>query len=272
MLFLELPRGSCHGFWGQFLFFGRQDNHRRKKRVNWLRSLPLSFPSRSWPTSRHYSLDPGDRAKAFAPDTFRHGAGGSIGAIVYSGLPWDPKRGWIYESKTNGWKKTPSDDNGFFLDWMGALGTSVLMAFVLMGSLCVHFSMEPLKLLGALLALGGQSKNSFRKRPMRRKIGKSSGIEEKQGRIRFKGRPRKEVPEKRWKFSWLEKEKEDDLLFRDVSLQKESGAVTQSEISSSKKTKPKNLKRKRKTSYFRKNLRKLPNLLMTRVPQMKKRT
>ena len=196
---------------------------------------------------RHYSLDPGDRAKAFAPDTFRHGAGGSIGAIVYSGLPWDPKRGWIYESKTNGWKKTPSDDNGFFLDWMGALGTSVLMAFVLMGSLCVHFSMEPLKLLGALVGLGRTVKEQLPKKADeeedKEKVPESKESQVKSG---SKEDPEKKSPKKRWKFSWFEKEKEDDLLFGDVSLQKESGAVTQSEISSSKKTKPKKPKAKAK--------------------------
>ena len=194
---------------------------------------------------RHYSLDPGDRAKAFAPDTFRHGAGGSIGAIVYSGLPWDPKRGWIYESKTNGWKKTPSDDNGFFLDWMGALGTSVLMAFVLMGSLCVHFSMEPLKLLGALVGLGRTVKEQLPKKADEEEDKeKVSESKESQVESGSKEDPEKKSPKKRWKFSWFEKEKEDDLLFGDVSLQKESGAVTQSEISSSKKTKPKKPKAK----------------------------
>ena len=196
---------------------------------------------------RHYSLDPGDRAKAFAPDTFRHGAGGSIGAIVYSGLPWDPKRGWIYESKTNGWKKTPSDDNGFFLDWMGALGTSVLMAFVLMGSLCVHFSMEPLKLLGALVGLGRTVKEQLPKKADEEED-KEKVPESKESQVESgsKEDPEKKSPKKRWKFSWFEKEKEDDLLFGDVSLQKESGAVTESEISSSKKTKPKKPKAKAK--------------------------
>lgn len=196
---------------------------------------------------RHYSLDPGDRAKAFAPDTFRHGAGGSIGAIVYSGLPWDPKRGWIYESKTNGWKKTPSDDNGFFLDWMGALGTSVLMAFVLMGSLCVHFSMEPLKLLGALVGLGRTVKEQLpKKADDEEDKEKVPDSKESQVESASKEDPEKKSPKKRWKFSWFEKEKEDDLLFGDVSLQKESGGVTQSEISSSKKTKSKKPKAKAK--------------------------
>ena len=196
---------------------------------------------------RHYSLDPGDRAKAFDPDTFRHGAGGSIGAIVYSGLPWDPKRGWIYESKTNGWKKTPSDNNGFFLDWMGALGTSVLMAFVLMGSLCVHFSMEPLKLLGALVGLGRKVKEQLPKKADEEDDPeKVPDSKENQDESVSKEDPEKKTPKKRWKFSWFEKEKEDDLLFGDVSLQNEGAPVTQSETSSSKKTKPNKAKPKAK--------------------------
>ena len=145
-----------------FLWATRQSSKEKTRKLVTIFAAIVSISVLA--NARHYSLDPGDRAKAFAPDTFRHGAGGSIGAIVYSGLPWDPKRGWIYESKTNGWKKTPSDDNGFFLDWMGALGTSVLMAFVLMGSLCVHFSMEPLKLLGALVGLGRTVKEQLPKK------------------------------------------------------------------------------------------------------------
>ncbi len=194
---------------------------------------------------RHYSLDPDARAKNFGPDTFRHGAGGSIGAIVYSGLPWDPKRGWIDEGKTNGWKKTPSDDNGFFLDWMGALGTSVLMAFLLMGSMCVHFSMEPLKLLGSLVGLGRKVKEQFpKKADVEDDLEEITDSKESQDISSSKEDLKKMSPKKRWKFSWFEKEKEDDLLFGDVSLQNEGGSVTQSKTPSPKKPKPDKPKQK----------------------------
>ncbi len=130
---------------------------------------------------------------------------------------------------------------------MGALGTSVLMAFVLMGSLCVHFSMEPLKLLGALVGLGRTVKEQLPKKADEEED-KEKVPESKESQVESgsKEDPEKKSPKKRWKFSWFEKEKEDDLLFGDVSLQKESGAVTQSEISSSKKTKPKKPKAKAK--------------------------
>ena len=113
------------------------------------------------------------------------------------------------------------------------------MAFVLMGSLCVHFSMEPLKLLGALVGLGRKVKEQLPKKadeedvlgkvPDSKATPESGSKEDRE----------KKSSEKRWKFAWFEKEKEDDLLFGDASLQKEGGPVTQSETSSSKKTKPK---------------------------------
>ena len=78
---------------------------------------------------RHYALNPEDRQTDFPPDLYEHGAGGSIGAILYSGMPW---------------LSSPEDvSGGFFLVWMGALGTSILMACLLVASLCIHFSMEP---------------------------------------------------------------------------------------------------------------------------------
>ena len=119
------------------------------------------------------------------------------------------------------------------------------MAFVLMGSLCVHFSMEPLKLLGALVGLGRTVKEQLPKKADEEEDKeKFRNSKESQVESGSKEDPEKKSPKKRWKFSWFEKEKEDDLLFGDVSLQKESGAVTQSEISSSKKTKPKKPKAK----------------------------
>ena len=117
-LFSELPRGSLPWLLGtiSFLWATRQSSKEKTRKLVTIFAAIVSISVLA--NVRHYSLNPDDRAKAFDPDTFRHGAGGSIGAIVYSGLPWDPKRGWFAdESKTNGWKKTSSDDNGFF--WSG---------------------------------------------------------------------------------------------------------------------------------------------------------
>lgn len=193
---------------------------------------------------RHYALNPDDREGSFDPYMYRHGAGGSIGAIVYSGLPWDAKRGWS-ASKTNEWKETSSDDNGFFREWMGALGTSVLMAFVLMGSLCIHFSLEPLKFAGALVGWGKKVSNKI--------PGKSKEHEPSEGITEPKKKGNKTIhdsdagqlkekeerkPKKSWRFPRFGKESEDDVLFGDVSLQKDEEPDSSS-VSEGKKPKPK---------------------------------
>ena len=193
---------------------------------------------------RHYSLNPDDRMSAFDPDKFRHGAGGSIGAIVYSGLPWDPKRGW-FADETKTWSETSSDDNGFFREWMGGLGTSVLMAFILMGSLCVHFSMEPLKLLGALVGLGRKVKEQIPKNAAKEDVlEKVPDSKETPEESSSEEESPKKSSDKKWKFAWFGKELDDDLLFGDVSLHKEGGPVTKPKASSSQKTKSSKAKQK----------------------------
>ena len=163
MLFLELPRGSCHGFWGQFLFLGDKTIIKGKTRK--LVTIFAAIVSISvLANARHY---PWIRVTGrrllplILSDTEQAVRSGQSFIRVCRGTQREVD---LRKQKTNGWKKTPSDDNGFFLDWMGALGTSVLMAFVLMGSLCVHFSMEPLKLLGALVGLGRTVKEQLPKK------------------------------------------------------------------------------------------------------------
>ena len=68
---------------------------------------------------RDHSLISGGDQTIFPPNAYEHGAGGSIGAILYSGLPM---------------RSVPDDSIGGALRiWMGALGTSVLMACLLIG-------------------------------------------------------------------------------------------------------------------------------------------
>ena len=94
---LELSAALAMAFGDSFFSLGDKTIIKGKKCVNWLRSLPLSFPSRS---TLALLLDPGDRAKAFAPDTQTRSRRFDR-AIVYSGLPWDPKRGRL--RKQNQW-------------------------------------------------------------------------------------------------------------------------------------------------------------------------
>jgi len=183
---------------------------------------------------RHYALNPEDRQTDFPPDLYEHGAGGSIGAILYSGMPW---------------LSSPDDvSGGFFREWMGALGTSVLMAFVLIGSLCIHFSMEPLKLLAALVGLGKKVKEQLPEKKVKEDSPETTSTTnektEKNDDSGSKEDTERKPQSNPWKFPWFGKEKDDDLLFGDVSLQNEGSPGSKSEPSSSKKTKSKKAKQK----------------------------
>ena len=107
--------------------------------------------------------------------------------------------------------------------------------------------MEPLKLLGALVGLGSKVKEQFpKKADEENDLDEVTDSKENQDISSSKEDLEKKSPKKRWKFSLFEKEKEDDLLFGDVSLQNEGGSVTQSKTPSPKKPKPNKPKQKAK--------------------------
>jgi DNA segregation ATPase FtsK/SpoIIIE, S-DNA-T family len=183
---------------------------------------------------RHYALNPEDRQTDFPPDLYEHGAGGSIGAILYSGMPW---------------LSSPEDvSGGFFLVWMGALGTSILMACLLVASLCIHFSMEPLKLLAALVGLGKKVKEQLPDKKVEENSPETtSSTNQKTEKIdesASKDDTERKPPNKSWKFPWFGKEKDDDLLFGDVSIQNDGSPGNQPVRPSSQKAKPKKAKQK----------------------------
>ena len=61
----------------------------------------------------------------FDSNRFEHGAGGSVGAFFYSGLPIDS-----LEEERSG---------GFFKLWFGSLGTTIISIVVLLVCLSFHF-------------------------------------------------------------------------------------------------------------------------------------
>ncbi len=153
---------------------------------------------------RDHSLISDGEQTIFPPNAYEHGAGGSIGAILYSGLPM---------------RAVPDDCIGGVLRiWMGALGTSVLMACLLIGCIFIHFSMEPLKFVGALIGVGRKVKEKIPEKLGEKRLPPSEPEQSPEDKPKTKSSPKES--KKTWRFPWFGKAPADDLLFGDVSLQK----------------------------------------------------
>jgi DNA segregation ATPase FtsK/SpoIIIE, S-DNA-T family len=118
---------------------------------------------------------------------FEHGAGGSIGAFFYSGLPVDS----LPEERSSGFLKL----------WFGSLGTTVISIGILLLSLSFHFkSVGLFKLLSKFEVFGKSEKKSP---PTDLPISSDSSKVESW------------LP--KWLFRFSNKKASDDLLFGDVS-------------------------------------------------------
>ena len=171
---------------------------------------------------RDHSLIEAGKQTIFPSNAYEHGAGGSIGAILYSGLPI----------------QAVSEDvvGGVLRVWMGALGTSILMVCFLAGCICMHFSMEPLKFITALIGIGKKVKASIPENVGVKKSSKDLLDESPDD----EGKTTKtEDSKKTWRFPRFGKEPDDDLLFGDVSLQQGSVTPNDSKPASEKKSKVK---------------------------------
>ena len=88
---------------------------------------------------RDHGLLKNENDTLFDLNHFEHGAGGSLGAFFYSGLPFsNPDLAEI-------------SIGGFLRIWMGGLGTGLLMTGILIASICTHFSLNPFPLLFGFL-------------------------------------------------------------------------------------------------------------------------
>jgi S-DNA-T family DNA segregation ATPase FtsK/SpoIIIE len=135
-----------------------------------------------------------DHEPLFELNHFEHGAGGSLGALLYSGLPF-ANPGMAEKSI-----------GGFLRIWMGGLGTGILMTGILIASICTHFSLKPFSVL-----------MKFIKTPRLRKADPVSEVNTKaKSTPRDTIEPKSKSP-KKWKFPWSFSEPDDDLLFGDVS-------------------------------------------------------
>lgn len=157
-----------------------------------------------------------NQSSIFEPGLYEHGAGGSLGAVLYSGMPFTESA------------KSTFTDHGLLRVWLGNVGTSVFSVVALIFCLCFHIRLY-LNFVNPLTKL-----SEFSARLQTFKKANNAEFSHKQTE-----KPSKS-DSKKWKMDFFGSKNEDDLLFEDVSLQKsQSGEITESSMehttSSSKK-------------------------------------
>ncbi len=145
---------------------------------------------------------------AFENDFYEHGAGGSLGAFLYSGMPF-------VESVNNAF-----ENSGPLKTWLGSVGTILLSLIGLMLGLFYHIRWyfklrNPLSKLNKVVS----GLKSIKKSP------KEATLEEdaKDNKLE-KSEPDQNISKKRG-FGFFNSKDEEDLLFEDVSLQKSDPPV-----------------------------------------------
>ena len=150
---------------------------------------------------RDHGLLKNENDTLFDLNHFEHGAGGSLGAFFYSGLPFsNPDLAEI-------------SIGGFLRIWMGGLGTGLLMTGILIASICTHFSLNPFPLLFGFL------KNIRTK--SEKQAGEESSKDTETPKPKSESKPKSP---KKWKLPWFSTDPDEDFLFGDVSERKEDGA------------------------------------------------
>ena len=137
----------------------------------------------------------------FIKDLYEHGAGGSLGAILYSGMPFVDSI-----SKTLG-------NAGPLKIWLGSAGTILLSLAGLLIGLFYHvrwyFNLKnPLTKFTDIL-----SKQKNKQKAFNGEFKRDDKAEKNQELVS------KQKKTKKWSFNFINSKDEDDLLFEDVSLQ-----------------------------------------------------
>ena len=144
-----------------------------------------------------------NNASAFENDFYEHGAGGSLGAFLYSGMPF-------VESVNNAF-----ENSGPLKTWLGSVGTILLSLIGLMLGLFYHIRWyfklsNPLSKLNEVVS-GLKSMKKSRK---------EATLEEDPDDNKLEKSESDQNKSKKWGFGFLNSKDEEDLLFEDVSLQK----------------------------------------------------
>jgi DNA segregation ATPase FtsK/SpoIIIE, S-DNA-T family len=187
--------------------------------------------------------DAGFRAEGGEPlldkDLYRHGAGGSLGGVLYSGVPLHaPQEG---------------RSGGFLGQWLGGLGTGLLMSITLVGSLLLHWSVKPnLALVGLL---GWTSGLRERLSAGTKKTGGSEEApkpKEKKEGSQSVGEPESTSAQKKNSI-FSRKKDEDDILFGKVGSESDAVEATPSTPKAQKETKKQSLPEKQDLSVEKEN-------------------
>lgn len=172
--------------------------------------------------------DAGFRAEGGEPlldkDLYRHGAGGSLGGVLYSGVPLHAP---------------PEVRSGGFLgQWLGGLGTGLLMSITLGGCLLLHWSVKPNL---AFVGLQGWTRGLRERLSVGAK--NLSGSEEapspkqKKEKTQSVGEPDATVAQKKNSI-FSRKKEEDDILFGKVGSESDAIETTPSTPKIKKKSLP----------------------------------
>ena len=168
----------------------------------------------------------GEMESLFDPNIYEHGAGGSLGAIIYSGQSINSK---------------PENRYGGFLKiWLGSLGSTSLSVFILVICLSTHFSFSPIKFILEKLSLLNKGLKPEASKS-EEKIEKSiEGAREKDVTNKKENTFVQKGKKKR-KFFWQNEEDVESVLFEDVSknphnsIQSKTNASSIADSSSNKK-------------------------------------
>ena len=157
-----------------------------------------------------------NQSSIFESGLYEHGAGGSLGAVLYSGMPFTESA------------KSTFTDPGLLRVWLGNVGTSILSVTGLIFGLCFHIRLY-FNFVNPLTKL-----SQFSAKLLTFKKANNAEVSNEQTE-----KPSKS-DSKKWKIDFFGSKNEDDLLFEDVSLQKsQSGEIAESSMehptSSSKK-------------------------------------
>ena len=156
------------------------------------------------------------QSSIFESGLYEHGAGGSLGAVLYSGMPFTESA------------KSTFTDPGLLRVWLGNAGTSILSITGLILGLSFHIRLY-FNLVNPLTKL-----SEFSAKLLTFKKANNAEVSNEQTE-----KPSKS-DSKKWKIDFFGSKNEDDLLFEDVSLQKsQSDEIAESSMehptSSSKK-------------------------------------
>jgi DNA segregation ATPase FtsK/SpoIIIE, S-DNA-T family len=157
-------------------------------------------------------------------DLYRHGAGGSLGGILYSGVP-------VHAPPENRW-------GGFLGQWLGGLGTGLLMSITLVCSLLLPWSGKPSTLL---IGLQGRTRDLWKRlSPAAKKTNNSEETQkpkEKKEKNKSAEEPEESIAQK--KNSIFNRKKDDDILFGTVGTESDAAESTPSPTKTIKESKKK---------------------------------